>query len=254
MTRSDRPVVIITGASGGVGRGIALDCGRAGWAVWIAARRHIQAAEVAAEVDQIGGEGHAIVCDTGDDTSIRDAVDAVIAHHGQLDGVVHNATSGLSPVPSALTEIPIADIRDHIAVSVRGSYLLAGATHPHLAASGGSLVLLTSEAGFEGKAKLPVYAAVKAAQRGFARALARDWGPDGIRVNCVAPLASTPAMDAAFVHDPAMRDRVLGRSPMSRLGDSTDDVGPVVRFLLSEDARFVTGATIMADGGSCPIT
>lgn len=251
---SDRPVVIVTGASGGVGRGIALACGRAGWAVWIAARRVIEAASVANEVDAAGGEGHAIACDVSDAESVRALVDSVIECHGRLNGAVHNATSGLSPVPSTLPSITLPQVRDHVRVSLGGSFLLAGACHPYLAASNGSFVLLTSEAGFEGKARLPVYAAVKAAQRGFARALAREWGPDGIRVNCVAPLASTPAMEQAFANDPAMEQRVLGRSPMGRLGDTVDDIGPVVRFLLSGGSRFVTGATLMADGGSCPIT
>ncbi len=125
---------------------------------------------------------------------------------------------------------------------------------PHLAAVAGAYVVLTSEAGFEGKARLPVYAAVKAAQRGLARALAREWGPAGIRVNCVAPLAATPAMDKAFADDTAMAGRVLGRNPLGHLGDAVDDIGPVVRFLLSEDARYLTGNTVMADGASCPIT
>ena len=61
-------------------------------------------------------------------------------------------------------------------------------------------------------------------------------------------------MEAAFEHDPAMAERVLGRNPLGRLGDATTDVGPVVRFLLSDEARYVTGNTLMADGGSCPIT
>jgi NAD(P)-dependent dehydrogenase (short-subunit alcohol dehydrogenase family) len=95
---------------------------------------------------------------------------------------------------------------------------------------------------------------VKGAQRGLARALAREWGPDGIRVNCLAPLASTPAMETAFANEPAMAERVLARNPLGRLGDATTDIGPAVRFLLSDDARYVTGNTVMADGASCPIT
>ena len=85
------------------------------------------------------------------------------------------------------------------------------------------------------------------------RSLAREWGPDGVRINCVAPLAGTPAMDRAFEMDPDMADRVLGRNPLGRLGDAALDVGTVVRFLLSDDARYLTGNTVMADGGSCPI-
>jgi 3-oxoacyl-[acyl-carrier protein] reductase len=117
----------------------------------------------------------------------------------------------------------------------------------------GSYVIMTSEAGFEGKILLTAYAMVKAAQRGMARALAREWGPDGIRVNAVGPLAMTPAMEKAFVNEPAMGPRVRGRIPLRRIGDSTDDIGSAVRFLLSEDARYVTAQTMMLDGGSYPI-
>ncbi|MCD9622955.1 SDR family NAD(P)-dependent oxidoreductase [Rhabdothermincola salaria] len=247
-------VVLVTGASGGVGRGIALACGQAGWTVWIAARRADAAAAVADEVDRAGGHGRSIVCDVADPGSVRAAVAAVVERDGRLDGVVHNATSGLSPVPSVLATLSAADLHSHVSVSLRGTYLLAVAARPHLAASRGAYVVLTSEAGFEGKAKLPAYAAVKAAQRGLARTLAREWGADGIRVNCLAPLAATPAMEAAFANEPAMAERVLGRNPLGRLGDATDDIGPVARFLLGPESRFVTGNTLMADGASCPIT
>jgi NAD(P)-dependent dehydrogenase (short-subunit alcohol dehydrogenase family) len=248
------PVVLVTGASGGVGRGIAIACGEAGWTVWIAARRASEGNAVAAEVDAAGGRGRFVECDAADGASVRAAVAAIVAGDGRLDGVVHNATSGLSPKPVTLPDLPLDELRDHIAVSLRGSWLLATVAKPHLVAAQGSLVLLTSEAGFEWKAKLSPYAAVKGAQRGLARSLAREWGPEGVRVNCIAPLASTPAMERAFEMDPAMSDRVLGRNPLGRLGDPTGDIGPVARFLLSPDARYLTGNTLMVDGGSCPIS
>lgn len=254
VTTPAAPVVVVTGASGGVGRGIALACGAAGWTVWVAARREAEGSAVAREVDERGGEGHFIACEVGDPRSVAKVVATIVATSGRLDGVAHNATSGRSPVPGSVAELPIAHLRDHVAVSVRGTYLLAVEALPHLEEAGGSFVVLTSEAGFEGKAKLPAYAAVKAAQRGLARSLAREWGPRGVRVNGLAPLAATPAMVTAFERDPAMEARLLGRSPAGRLGDAEADIGPVVRFLLGPDSRFLTGGTLMADGGSCPIT
>ena len=92
------------------------------------------------------------------------------------------------------------------------------------------------------------------AESGLMRSLAREWGPEGVRVNAVAPLAMTPAMEKAFVSDPAMEARVMSRNPLRRLGDPADDIGSAVRFLLSDDAAYVTGQTLMIDGGSCPIT
>ena len=250
--RSTERSVIVTGASGGVGRGIALACADLGWRVWIAARRQNEGRAVAEEVDAAGGAGRFVACDVSHPEAIRDAIEQVVATDGRLDGVVHNATSGLSPVPTALSEVTLAQLRDHSDVALGALYALARASFPALERTQGALVVTTSEAGFEGKAKLQPYAGVKAAQRGFVRALAREWGRSGVRVNAVAPLASTPAMERAFELDPAMAERVLGRLPLRRLGDAQLDVGHAVRFLLSEDARYVTGHTLMIDGGSCP--
>lgn len=245
--------MLVTGASGGVGRGTAIACGRAGWTVWIAARRREQGEAVATEVDAAGGHGRFIECDVGQAQSI-DASIHEIAEAGPLHGVVHNATSGYSPKPVDLAELPMENLRDQVAVGLRGMFLLATRVFPLLEATSGSFVVMTSEAGFEGKAKLGPYAAVKGAQRGLARVLAREWGPSGVRINCVAPLAMTPAMEIAFGSDPEMAPRLMGRNPLGRVGDAVEDVGPVVRFLLSPEARYVTGNTVMADGASCPIT
>jgi 3-oxoacyl-[acyl-carrier protein] reductase len=247
-----KKTIVVTGATGGVGRGIAIACGEAGWEVWIAARRQAEGEAVAKEVGEAGGQGHFVGCDVGSAESIDAMIDAILARSGGLDGIVHNATSGLSPVPTPLAEVSAADLDSHVGVALRGAYLLARKGYAPLRERRGSFLLLTSEAGFEGKAKLAPYAGVKGAQRGFARALAREWGRDGIRVNALAPLASTPAMENAFELDPAMADRVLKRNPLGRLGDSTTDIGSAARFLLSDDARYITAHTLMVDGGSCP--
>ena len=251
---ADRKVVLVTGASGGVGRGIAIACGSAGWSVWVAARRSAEGRQVADEVTRAGGAGHFVACDVGEGDSVEEAVAAVVAEDGRLTGVVHNATSGRSPHPVVPVEVPMGELRDHVVVSVRGAYWVAHHARPHLAAARGSLVLLTSEAGFRGTMRLAPYASVKAAVRGLARSWAREWGRDGVRVNCVAPLAESPAVGVAMAADPTMAERVLGDHPMGHLGDPVEDVGPVVRFLLSDESRYVTGVTVMADGGNAPIS
>ena len=245
---------MVTGASGGVGRGIAIACGSAGWSVWVAARREDEGGRVADEVTRAGGTGHFVPCDVGDGDSVAAAVAGVMEEEGRLTGVVHNATSGRSPHPVVPVEVAMSDLRDHVMVSVRGAYWLARHAHPHLVASRGSLVLLTSEAGFQGTMRLAPYASVKAAVRGLARAWAREWGRDGVRVNCVAPLAESAAVGEAMAADTTMAERVLGSHPLGYLGDPVEDVGPVVRFLLSDEARYVTGMTVMVDGGNAPIS
>jgi NAD(P)-dependent dehydrogenase (short-subunit alcohol dehydrogenase family) len=246
--------VLISGASGGVGRGIALACGQAGWEVWIAARRGAEGSAVANEVTKAGGLGRFVVCDVADEGSIDAALAHLASLAGRLHGVVHNSTSGLSSVATPLGDVTLKAVEDHVAVSVRGMYLLARAAWPLLRATHGSLVVTTSEAGFEGKKLLAPYAMVKAAQRGLVRSLAREWGSDGVRVNAVAPLAMTPAMERAFVLEPAMEARVRSRIPLDRVGDPTDDVGRAVRFLLGDEAAYITGQTLMVDGGSHTIS
>lgn len=253
MTGSSR-TVMITGASGGVGRGIALSAARDGWTVWIAARRREEGQVVAKEVDDAGGQGRFVQCDVSDAASVAAAVAEIAATTDALHGVVHNSTSGLSPQSTPLQDITLDDLLDHIAVSVRGMYLIGRATLPLMSAGHGSFVVTTSEAGFEGKKLIAAYAMVKASQRGMMRAIAREWGPAGVRVNAIAPMAMTPAMDKAFVSDPQMKARVTARIPLGRVGDPENDIGNVVRFLLSDDSAYVTGQTIMVDGGSCQIT
>lgn len=254
MTSHGEPVVVVTGASGGVGRGIALACADLGYTVWIAARREAEGTAVAHEVNAAGGKGRFIACDTADQSSVEAMIAAVLKRDGRIDAVVHNATSGESPKPVPLATLPLNEFRSHVGVSLGGSWFLARAAHDALKHSRGHYVVLTSEAGFEGKRALPAYAMVKASQRGFARALAREWGPDGITVNLVAPLAMTPAMDRAFVMEPAMEKRVKARIPLDRVGDPVTDVGPVVAALLSPAMSYLTGNTLMVDGGSCPIS
>jgi 3-oxoacyl-[acyl-carrier protein] reductase len=213
----------------------------------------MESAAVADEVTEAGGHGHSVVCDVGDERSVRAAFDQVAASSGRLDGVVHNATSSESSQARSISDVTINQLEDHVRVATRGFYLLARVAFPMLKASGGSFVVMTSEAGLEGKRLLAPYAMVKAQQRALVGVLAREWGPAGVRVNAVGPLAASPAMERAFRSDPEMERRVMGRIPLGRLGDATADIGGAVRFLLSDEARFITGQTLMVDGGSSTV-
>jgi 3-oxoacyl-[acyl-carrier protein] reductase len=139
--------------------------------------------------------------------------------------------------------------REHADVSLTGSFTIARAAYPHLRDSKGALLLLTSPAGMRGSANLSFYAGVKGAQRGFVKALAREWGPDGIRVNGLAPLAVTPALAAAFEADPTMESRITEKVPMGRVGDPETDLGLPAVFLCGDASRYITGQTVIANGG-----
>ena len=112
-----------------------------------------------------------------------------------------------------------------------------------------AFILLTSPAGVEGSADRATYGAVKAGQRGFAKSLAREWGPIGIRVNCIGPVAMTPAMERAYAANPNLESRLNARIPLGRVGDPEADIGAAAVFLASEMSRYITGQTFIVDGG-----
>jgi 3-oxoacyl-[acyl-carrier protein] reductase len=138
---------------------------------------------------------------------------------------------------------------DHVLVSLRAAYLLARAAFPHLCDSKGRLVLMSSPAGMEGSTTLPAYSAMKGALRGFAKSLALEWGPHHVAVAAISPLSSSPALTRAYEKNPALEARLTDHIPVGRVGDPEHDIGPVVSFLLGTGADYVTGQTIVVDGG-----
>jgi 3-oxoacyl-[acyl-carrier protein] reductase len=245
----DGRVAVVTGAGQGVGRGMALALASAGAAVVIAARRAETGEPVAGEVRERGVPGVCIETDVTRRDDIDRCVARTIDELGRLDVMVHNALK--APSPHRVESVDIEQWNELSQTTVWGSILCARAAYPHLVAGGhGRLILLTSPAGVEGSAGLPLYAPVKAAQRALAKSLAREWGPDGITVNCIAPVAVTPALDKAFAENPELRGRIEARTPLRRLGDPEHDIGGVAVFLASDASSYVTGQTIVCDGGS----
>ena len=174
---------------------------------------------------------------------------ATVERFGGLDVMVHNAFAG--GVASRLERPRPRSWFQMSRTAVWASFWCAQAAHPHLRrqrpgpARAGHLA-----AGVEGSANLPLYSPAKAAQRALAKSLAREWGPDGITVNCIAPVAETPALAGAFEQVPDLRGAIEARTPLGRIGDPVADIGGVVAFLAGPDAGYVTGQTIVCDGGS----
>jgi 3-oxoacyl-[acyl-carrier protein] reductase len=140
-------------------------------------------------------------------------------------------------------------LHDHIAVTLRGSYNCAMAAYREMAGRGGSLLFLASAAGLEGSATNPFYATVKSATRGLAKSLAREWGPQDIRVNCLSVLVDSPAVQRKWAEIPASKAETLSKIALGRLGAAEQDVGPVAAFLCGPGSRYMTGQTLVADGG-----
>jgi len=243
----DGRVALVTGGASGIGLGMATAMARHGAAAVLACRR-TETGEPAAEALRADGHDATCVrCDVTEPDDVHAAVAATLDRHGRLDCLVHNAVAGKASGP--LQHPSDEGWRMLVASSLRASFECARAAHDALREVGGSLVLLTSAAGMEGSAATPLYGAVKAAQRGLAKGLAAEWGPDGIRVNCVAPVAHTPALAGAIDADPSLGERLEARTPLGRIGHPVDDIGPIAVFLASDLSRHVTGQTLSVDGG-----
>lgn len=244
----DGYTVLVTGAGGGVGQGIARALALDGAHVFVATRSESGRA-VAAELIEGGYRASWIRCDVTVLQSVVGAVEAAVNSTGRLDAFVHNATSNASSQPHRIEDVDDTLWQDHIGVSVTGAYHCASAAFEALRERGGTFLVMTSPAGIEGSATLPLYATMKGALRGFAKSLAREWGAHGITVNVVSPLAYSPAMTAAIEAEPSMEERLARRIPLGRIGDPQIDIGSAVSFLVGPRARYITGQTLGVDGG-----
>jgi NAD(P)-dependent dehydrogenase (short-subunit alcohol dehydrogenase family) len=241
-------VVLVTGGGDGLGRGLCLSAAAHGATVVVAAPGD-NAATTVAQIVERGGIASWQRCDVTNREQIAACIAATVSAYGGLHAVVHNATSRHSSRPTRLEDVTSEEWDDHVAVSLRGAYLLAHHAFAHLRASRGRLVLMTSPAGMEGSTTLPAYGAVKGALRGFAKSLALEWGPHQISVACVSPLATGPALTRAYEQNPELEARLTNHVPVGRVGDPERDIGPVVSFLIGPDAGYLTGQTLVVDGG-----
>ena len=241
--------VLVTGASEGIGRGMALAAGKAGAGVVVSALDIHAAETVADEIRAAGGNAVAACCDVTRRSDLEAAVATALAAFGRLDAVIHNANdtgAGASSV-QAITD---SQWNPSFAVGLRPIFYSARAVLPALIDSGGSMIVMTSQSGIDGTATLPVYSAVKGAQRALAKSLAREWGPLGVRVNAIAPSAMTPAQVAYLEREPHMRTHLIMRSPLRRMGDAESDIGRALTFLVSRESGFITGHTLVVNGGA----
>jgi NAD(P)-dependent dehydrogenase (short-subunit alcohol dehydrogenase family) len=249
MGRLAGRVAIVTGAGQGIGRGIAVTFAREGARVCIAelgAERGERAAEA---IRAGGGEAFAVPTDVARKGDVQAMVDETVRRFGAVDVLVNNAQSFGSRTP--IEEIPDEQF-DRLWISgVKGTWWAMNAVRPIMAARGwGRIINFVSLAAERGDAGLGDYNAAKAGIAALSRTAAREWGRQGIVVNCIAPGAWTKRGQDYAERDPEGFARAMAARPIGRLGDPETDIAPVALFLASDDARFLTGHVLHVDGGA----
>lgn len=243
-------VAFITGAGRGIGRGIALAFAREGASLGLLEIDGALLAETAKRLEGQGAKCLAIEGDVGTRATCETAIEQTVDTFGGLDVLVNNAA--WTPTPGLL----LADFDDGtfarvLATNLWATFWCMQAARPHLLRRGkGSIINFASGSGTRGQETQGAYAAAKEGIRGLSRVAAREWGPEGIRVNVICPFANSPGMIEWSKLDPAGHAAAIQQIPLRRVGDCEDDVGRVAVFLASDDSAYVTAQTMWVDGGS----
>lgn len=240
-------VALVTGASRGLGRAIAVVLAGAGADVALGLRDPADGGNVVAAIESLGRRALPVAMDVRDLAQITAAVDAVVDHLGRIDILVNNA--GLGP-PNAAEDVTEADFDETFDVNVKGVFFASQAAGRHMIRQGyGRIVHLSSQAGFVALPTESVYCMSKAAVAHLARCLAVEWGRHGITVNAVAPTFIRTEGTERWLTDPAFEAEVVERiAGVHRIGRPVDVAGAVV-FLASPAASLITGTTLLIDGG-----
>lgn len=239
-------VVIVTGASRGIGAASALAFAEAGARLVLAARSAEPLLAVAATIKQRGGEALAVTADVTDAASVEQLVGRALDAFGRLDAAFNNAGTGHSP--KRLAEFSPEEFEAGLQANLRGVFLGMRYEIPAMLLSGGgAIVNMSSSAGLQGAPGMGPYVAAKHAVVGLTRTAAIDYAKSNIRVNALAPGPIVNERMAARL-TPEMRDFIGAQVPMGRMG-AMDEVARAAVWLCSEEASFVTGAVLSVDGG-----
>ena len=240
-------VALITGSTRGIGKAIAVAMAHSGACVTVSSRKENACQAVAAQIIAEGGEALPFACNIGRKADLQALVDATLSRWGRIDVLVCNAA--INPYFGPALGVPDDAFDKIMGTNVRSNFWLCNMVVPQMAGRrDGAIVIVSSVAGLTGNAKIGVYGISKAADMQLARNLAVEWGPHNVRVNCLAPGVIRTDFARALWADPKLYEQLVRQYPLRRIGEPEDVAGAAV-FLASAAGAFVTGQTLVIDGG-----
>jgi NAD(P)-dependent dehydrogenase (short-subunit alcohol dehydrogenase family) len=242
-----RQAALVTGASQGIGAAAAVALAREGYDVAVTSTRPEKLARVLEAIEAAGASALGLALDVREQASIERALSEALRAFGRLDVLVNNAAV---PLKKDAVAVSRAEWDEVIHTGLTGTYFMSQAMARHLIAAGrpGCIVNLASTHGLVGVPQRSVYGIAKAGVVHLTRALAVEWAPHGIRVNAIAPGRVETESRAGSLADPAYREWALERIPLRRFA-TADEVAAAVCYLASPAAAYVTGHTLVLDGG-----
>ena len=241
-------VVLVTGSTRGIGLAIASRMAEGGARVVISSRSQEDCDRVAAVINAAAGTALPIACNINDSTQLRQLVASAVAQLGRIDVLVCNAA--LNPYFGTSQDISDEAFDKMLSANIGSVHRLCQLVLPDMAAAGGgSVILVSSIAGLKGSRMLGTYGVTKAASMQMARNLAVEWGAANIRVNCIAPGLVRTEFARALWDNPQLLAETVAHYPLGRIGEPEDIAGAAI-FLASDAGSFITGQTIVIDGGA----